>query len=282
MDDRQRHLKFVTVILWMSLLACSGRISPNKPDDDSGSFHAVSSSPANNATNVPSGAPITISVTFSAAVDTSAVGFLMAPLPTTFDRIFTLSADGKTIMAGATLQSNTAYTAVIYSAKDKNGNALNTPFQTSFTTGSTFPGGRVQGVASVQIGGQTVSPKGTLVGLLKIDLLQVLSQILTGQDPLEVLRQNLAALTVVSEDNGNYAIANVAAGTYWPAAIKDVNGDASLNPLGGDALGYYENPGNANGQPGKEDSVRVAQGQTVTNINILLVGTTGSSPRSPY
>jgi len=272
-----RHLLFLTVAIWMSLLACSGRISPNQPDDNLG-FSVVSSSPANNATNVSATAPITISVTFSAPVDTSVIGFLMAPVPTTFDRVFTLSADGKTVIVGAILQVNTAYTAVIYSAKDKSGNVLSAPFQVSFTTGSSFPTGRVQGVATVRVAGQTVSPKGTLVGLLRIDLLQVLSLILSGQDPLEVLRQNLAALTVVAEDNGNYSINHVTDGTYWPAALKDVNGDASLNPLSGDALGFYDNPNSpVIGQAGREDSVRVAQGQTISNINVLVVGSSSSS-----
>lgn len=271
MGDRQRNLQYAIMILSSLLLGCSGRISPNKPDDSREGLRVLSSMPAPNATNVPSGSMV-ISVTFNAAVDTATVGFLMAPLPLTFDRVFIVSTDGKTMMAGATLQANTAYTVVIYSAKDKSGNVLREPFQTSFTTGGSFPDGRVQGAASVQIKGQSASPKGALVGLLKIDLLQVLSLILSGQDPLEVLRQNLAALTVVSQDNGSYSIDNVVSGTYWPAAIKDVNGDASLNPLAGDALGYYENPANANGQPGKEDSVRVAPGQTLTSINILLIG----------
>jgi uncharacterized protein (DUF2141 family) len=201
----------------------------------------------------------------------------MAPVPAVIDRIFTLSSDGKTVIVGAVLQANAAYTAVIYSAKDKNGTVLSSPFQLSFTTGSTFPAGRVQGAATLRLGGQIVSPKGTLVGLLKIDLVQVINLILRGQDPLEVLRQNLAALTVVADDNGNYSISNVIDGTYWPAALKDVNGDASLNPLTGDALGYYDNPSLPTvGQAGREDSVVVAQGQTVTNININVVG--ASSP----
>ena len=272
---RLRHAKWAGGLLWMVLLACSGRISPNKPDDNAG-FRVVSSSPANNTSSVASGGPISISVTFSAAVDTATLGFLMAPLPATFDSNFRLGDGGRTVTAVATLQPNTSYTAVIYTAKSTTGQAFSSPFQVGFTTAGSFPTGRVQGVAQFQRGGSPASPKGTLVGLLKIDLGRVLALILGGQDPLEVLRQNLGALTVIGADDGSYALEHIQPGTYWPAAIKDVNSDGSLNPLGGDGLGYYDNPASANGSPGAEDSVRVALGQTISNINLLVVS--ASSP----
>lgn len=268
MKRHLHYLKILIVALWGVVLACSGRKSPNEPDNPG--FTVTSSSPVNNATNINAGSPITIRVTFSAAVDTSVIGFLMAPVPTSFDEVFTLSADGKTVIVGALLQPNTAYTAIIYSAKDKNGNGLTSPFQLSFTTGSSFPTAKVQGVSRTRSGGQAISPKGTIVGLLKIDLLQVFSLIIGGQDPLDVLRQNLAALTVVTDENGTYSINNIVAGTYWPAAVKDVDGNASLQPapLGVDALGFYDNPISNNDSAGNEDSVRVAAGQTITNIDI--------------
>jgi len=264
-----QHLRILVVALWGVLLACSGRISPDEPENQG--FSVVNSSPANNATNVNAGSPITISVTFSAAVDTSVIGFLMAPVPPSFTEDFTLSNEGKTAIVAALLQPNTAYTAVIYTAKDKNGNALASPFQLTFTTGSAFPAGKVQGLCPTRVNGQAISPKGTLVALLKIDLLQVVTLIIGGQDPLDVLRQNLAALTVVTDESGVYSINNVSAGTYWPAAIKDVDGNASLQPtlLGGaDALGFYDDPVTNNDSVGREDSVRVAAGQTVTNVDI--------------
>lgn len=268
--NRRLPLEIVSVALWGVLLACSGRISPEQPTNED--FVVLSSSPANNATNVPAGKPVEIRVTFSAPVDTSAIGFLMAPVPARYDTVFTLSTDGKAVIVGAFLQANTAYTAVIYSAKDESGAALSEPFQVSFTTGSAFPAGRVQGVAKVRVNGQPASPKGTLVGLLRIDLPELFRRVIFGgQKPLEVLRQNLAALTVVTEESGSYSINNVTDGTYWPAAIKDVNGDAKLSPapLGEDVLGFYDNPSLPDtAEAGPEDSVRVAQGQTVTNINI--------------
>lgn len=263
------QLKILIVALWGVSLACSGRISPDEPENQG--FTVVNSSPVNNAINVNAGSPITISVTFSAAVDTSVIGFLMAPVPTSFTQTFTLSNEGKTAIVAALLQPNTAYTAVIYTAKDKNGNRLASPFQLTFTTGSAFPAGKVQGLCPTRASGQAISPKGTLVALLKIDLLQIVTLILSGQDPLEVLGQNLAALTVVTDESGAYSINNVVAGTYWPTAIKDVDGNASLQPdlLGGaDALGFYNNPNVINSTVGHEDSVRVAAGQTVTNIDI--------------
>jgi len=272
MRIRLYALRLTVALLWAVLLACSGRISPNQPDENAGRFVVVASSPANNGVNVPGGVPTTISVAFNTAVDTSTLGFLMAPVPAVFDRVFTLSGDGKTVIVGAVLQANTAYTAIIYSAKDKNGTALSAPFQLSFTTGSAFPTGRVQGVANVRVNGQPASPKGTLVGLLRIDLPELFRRVIFGgQEPLEVLRQNLAALTVITEESGSYSIDNVPDGTYWPAAIKDVNGDASLNPapLGEDVLGYYDNPSLPDtATAGPEDNVRIVQGQTVTNINI--------------
>lgn len=262
--------KIFAVMLWGVLLACSGRISPDEPENQG--FTVVSSVPANNATNVNAGSPTTIRVTFSAPVDTSIIGFLMAPVPASFDNVFTLSSDGKTVIVGTLLQANTAYTAVIYSAKDKEGNALVSPFQLSFTTGNAFPTAKVQGVSNTRSVGQPISPKGTIVGLLKIDLQQVVFQILTGQDALEVLRQNLVALTVVTDESGAYSINNVVPGTYWPAAIKDVDGNASLQPapLGADALGFYDSPNPIVGSAGREDSVRVAAGQTVTGIDIIF------------
>lgn len=263
-----RNLRILVVALWGVLLACSGRISPDEPENQG--FTVVNSSPATNAINVNAGSPITIRVTFSAAVDTSVIGFLMAPVPTSFTEDFTLSNEGKTAIVAAILQPNTAYTAVIYTAKDKNGNALTAPFQLSISTGSAFPSGKVQGVSRTRSAGQAISPKGTVVGLLKIDLPQVFALILTGQKPLDVLRNNLAALTVVTDESGAYSINNVVAGTYWPAAVKDVDGNASLQPapLGADALGFYDDPISNNDSIGKEDSVRVAAGQTVTNVDI--------------
>ncbi len=268
MRRRLLYLKIVGLALWGVLLACSGRISPDEPEDQG--FTVVNSSPANNATNVNAGSPITISVTFSAAVDTSIVGFLMAPVPTSFTEGFTLSNEGKTAIVAAILEPNTAYTAVIYTAKDLSGNGLAAPFQLSFTTGSTFPAGKVQGLCPTRVGGVAISPKGTLVALLKIDLPQVVTRIIGGQDPLEVLGENLAALAVVTDESGAYSINNVIAETYWPAAIKDVDGNASLSPalLGGaDALGFYNNPAVSNTTVGVEDSVHVNAGQTVTGID---------------
>jgi hypothetical protein len=268
MKRHLHHLKIFIVLLLGVLLSCSGRKSPNEPDNPA--FSVTNSSPANNATNVTAGSPTTIRVTFSAAVDTMVLGFLIAPVPTSFDRVITLSSDGKTAIVGALLQANTAYTAVIYTAKDKSGNALTTPFQFTFTTGNSFPAGKVQGISRTRSGGQAISPVGTLVGLLKIDLPRVFALILTGQDPLDVLRNNLAALTVVTDETGAYSINNVLAGTYWPAAVKDVDGNARLQPapLGADALGFYDDPITNNDSVGREDSVLVAEGQTVTNIDI--------------
>jgi hypothetical protein len=170
-----------------------------------------------------------------------------------------------------TLQANTAYTAVLYTAKGTRGQSLSSAAEISFTTGAEFPKGKVQGKIECTSGAG--SPKNSLVGLLTTDFVSVILRILPNpSQATEVLRSTLAAITYVPGDNGEFTISNVPDGTYWPAAAKDEDFDGSLEPTGNppEPIGFYDSDGD--NAATRADSVRIVNGNLIQNIKIIPFG----------
>ncbi len=235
------------------------------------SLKVQSTFPANGAKNVP--LQTTFRLSFSAAVIDSSVGLFVAPIPAGLSSSsLVLSPDGKELSASVTLQPNTAYTAVLYTAKGARGQTLSSAAEVSFTTGADFPKGKVTG--TVDCAGGTGSPKNSLVGLLTTDFVSVILRILPNpSQATEVLRSTLAAITYVPSDNGAFTISNIPDGTYWPAAAKDEDLDGSLEPTGNppEAIGFYDLDGDLTAT--RADSVKITNGSVISNLKIIPFGT---------
>lgn len=235
------------------------------------SLKVQSSFPGHGAKNVP--LQTTFRLTFSAAVIDTSVGLFVAPIPAGLSSSsLVLSPDGKELSASVTLQANTVYTAVLYTAKGTRGQTLSSAAEISFTTGADFPKGKVTGkIECVEGNG---SPKNSLVGLLTTDFVSVILRILPNpSQATEVLRSTLAAITYVPSDNGEFTISNVPDGTYWPAAAKDADFDGSLEPTGNppEPIGFYDLDGDLTAT--RTDSLKIENGAVLSNIKLIPFGT---------
>jgi hypothetical protein len=220
--------------------------------------------PVDGATNIP--LSTNFEIAFSAAVDTANLGLFIAPIPEGLStRDLVLSGDGKTLTAAVTLQPSTAYTAVLYAARSKSGQTISSPVQISFTTGNSFPTGEIGGTAILR--GATGTTQNALVGLLNKDLQQVITEIFTGKDPTEVLRNSLKAISYVRDASGNFVIPHVPAGTYWPAGALDVDSDGSIEPLT-EPIGFYD--ADNDGSATRADSIALAEGEKRSGVTIIF------------
>ncbi len=182
----------------------------------------VSTVPANNAKNVP--LTTTISVTFSAAIDTVFMETNSGG-DSRFSNIDSVvghwySADAKTMYAKAVLEPNHAYFIAFIFVKTTSGAILPSPFVSYFTTGADFPPYSVSG--TVSSGSTGVLPEGSAVALASENIMESKSD---GPPPF------VAWANVNS--NGTFTIPNVMNGVYWPIAVKDVNHDGKIDPDNG-------------------------------------------------
>ena len=182
----------------------------------------VSTEPVNNTKNVP--LITTISVTFSEAIDT--VDMKSKDENTTFGNIDSVTSDGfsgdrKTMFANVVLKPNHSYFIAFIYAKAISGAILTTPAVFYFTTGANFDPYSVSG--TVLPGSTGVLPEGSIVGLATVNIMKDEGK--DGPPPF-------AAWANVNS-NGTFTIPNVANGTYWPLAAKDVNHDGNLDPGNG-------------------------------------------------
>jgi hypothetical protein len=178
----------------------------------------ISSSPANNSTNVP--LQTTITITFSEAIDTLA-GDVMTNVQNMTPQI--ISPDLRTITTTATLSANTTYFFAFYSFKAVSGAVLQVPYVTYFTTGVSFPTYSVTG--TISSGQTTVPPAHSLV-------------VLTSDNPLQGKEDHPTfVIGAVADASGIFTIPYVANGSYYFVAAKDVNGDGNVEPdMGIDAI----------------------------------------------
>jgi hypothetical protein len=199
-----------------------------------GQVTVTGTSPANNAMSVSTNA--ILSVTFSAAIDTTAPfdsdNNFLTNVDSTTARYW--STDRRTVYFAAVLKPNTIYFVLLYSVTPAAGGALQVPYVFYFTTGTSFPSNLYTVSGSISSGTTGVSPANSIIVLNATPF--------TGNSPT-------AFTGAVTDGSGNFVIPYVPAGTWYPIAAKDADGNGQIDPSNGDPIAYG-------------DSV------TVTNANI--------------
>ncbi len=172
-----------------------------------------STSPANNATSVS--AATTISITFSAAIDSTILQHLDRGVFTNVDTIdvIGLSPDKRTLSFSAHLTPGRAHYIAYYYVKAASGADLTTPYVFYFTTAASFPSTSVSG--TVVAGTSGVDPAGCLVVL--------------SDAPVDNGKPNLV-IGGVTTAGGAFTIPYVANGGYYPIAVKDGDHDGGIDP----------------------------------------------------
>ncbi len=217
-------------------------------------FIITSSSPADGAVSVP--LSTAVSFTFSDPLDTTK-HYGEQQFPISFNStdprdslIFgsiSYSPDFRTISFQMTHTANTDFVWLVIGAQNNAGQPLSLPYALNYTTSATHGAHQVSGTVTFT-GGE---PANAIVGLL--------------DRPLFGEEENIASIgAIVPNAAGEYIINYVRDGLYWPIAAKDLNGDGEINPMGKDAIGFYDP-----NQDGKPDSILVS-GSDLTEIDMAL------------
>jgi FlgD Ig-like domain/Bacterial Ig-like domain len=225
-------------------------------------FTVTAISPAHGATDVPLAA--TLSITFSAALDTS-FRFANNELPVNLelrpDTAFTppnsisFSPDLQTIrLNNLILQPNTRYVLLITGARSVSQAPLSRPATATFSTGPTLPSGSVSGTISYTGGASSA-----LAGVFN------------------ALGDGAAAGYAIADNNGNYTVAYLPGGNYFALSIKDVNLDGEINPGKVDPIGGYDPDNNK-----LVNQFNLPGGSSLTGINITLRNPTPQTARELY
>jgi methionine-rich copper-binding protein CopC len=201
-----------------------------------GQVTVTGTTPANNATGVS--LTTTLSMTFSAALDTTILfgnGENMLtnlPEPTGYH----WSTDGRTFYTDMALQPNTVYFALIMNVYPASGGSVALPYVFYFTTAASFPPTLYTVSGAVTPGTTGINTANALIVLLG--------------SPFQGNPQNMFT-GAISDGSGNFVIPYVPAGTWYPLAAKDANGNGSIDPSEGDGIGYGDSvtvsTGNASG-----------------------------------
>jgi hypothetical protein len=194
-------MKYLITFLLFSTLPLSAQVT------------IVSTSPTNNATNVP--VSTILSITFNKAVDTTGLKGQDWVFSNIDSGDVYFSPDATILYATPQLDIDKAYFVAVLFARGQDGSTLTIPQVFYFTTGSAFPPTTVSG--TVSSGATGVSPENAIVALSAASL-ETQNE---GPPPF-------AAWANVNSD-GTFTIPYVVNGTYWPIAVKDVNNDGSLN-----------------------------------------------------
>ncbi len=180
-------------------------------------------SPANNATSV--GTNTTISITFSAAIDTT-VGFdnennVLTNVTNVNGIVW--SADRRTVNVSAVLSPSTVYFVLVFSVIPAGGGYLQTPYVFYFTTASSFPSNLYTVSGSISPGTTGVSAANALVILDSAPF--------SGGNPMP-------STGAVCDGAGNFTIPYVPAGKWYPIAAKDADKNGGIDPTMGDPIAY--------------------------------------------
>jgi hypothetical protein len=216
-------------------------------------FIVLSSSPSDRAVNVPRST--TVSFTFSEPLDTTArfdAGDRNLPISANPNDSITIgtigySTDLRTITFQVVHTGDSDFVWVIIGARSKNGNMLARPFMLNYTTATSYGSRSISGTVTVD-GGNTTN---VIVGL--------------ADAPLVGEHEGMVrSAMIVSNPSGAYSFSNIRDGVYWPAAVKDGDGNGSIDPGLGDPYGQYDPDGD-----GHADSI-VISGSDRSGINIVL------------
>jgi hypothetical protein len=181
-------------------------------------------SPADNATNVPLTA--TISVAFSAPIDT--VGtfvneqFLVTNILNTTAMWYSPQHD--TVYFSAILEAGKTYFFCLFSVKSATGgHVLQTPVGARFTTGSSFPAYSLSG--TVLQGVSSFSPANAMVIVTATPMTSGKPELLMG---------------AIADGAGAFTIPHLGNGTYYVTAAKDIVQDGRIESTLGDAVGFSD------------------------------------------
>lgn len=213
----------------------------------------VSTSPANNATNVDVNA--NLSLTFSEAISQSNIEIVIYPDPG--DGVPTWSNGGKTVTFDpyAPLLDNQQYviTMLPNSVFDLSGNGIQGLNVRVFSTGSSLESGSIAGTIQGHSGTGADDPTGAFV--------------VAGDGAPFAGDFNFLGVTLVA-GNDTYALQHLYDGTYYIISALDTNHNGRIEPDDGDAFGAYGiDIANLDFTP---DSVVISGGNHATNINFPL------------
>jgi hypothetical protein len=188
-----------------------------------GQITVTGTSPANNATGV--GTNITMSITFSAALDTT-VPFgngenILTNLPA--PAWMHWSTDARTLNANISLQTNTIYFLLIMNVNPATGGSIALPYVFYFTTAASFPPGLYTVSGTVSPGTTGINTANAMIVLLGSPFTGNPTDMFTG---------------AIADGSGNFVIPYVPAGKWYPLAAKDANGNGYINPSEGDGIGF--------------------------------------------
>jgi len=177
-------------------------------------------SPSNNAVNVSTGAEFKI--TFSESMGSSAQEATIVPgYGGAISSYLESSSTVVRLFFGSGLLDNAVYTVQVgATAENSNGTHLDGSYEFVFSTGPTLTGQTVSG---------TVSDAAGAVPGAEVKLL-------TRNSAVSDWQYDFAKLAV-TDGSGNYTMSLVQDDTYWPAAVKDTNGDNLTHLQFGDAFG---------------------------------------------
>ncbi len=249
-------------------------------------FDVVSSTPANATAGVKAGDMISVSFTFNQAVDLSQK-FGQLALPVDFldvtpeDSIsilnYEVSSDHKTITLQVSQKANTDYVWILIGARSQSGQRLSSPYILNYTTSQSYGSGVVSGTVTLK----SLPAKGAFVALTTkkpnfgTGALNSFyggsgfptfgPQKLNPYTTSSTTTSSVPFAAVVSDSNGTYTMNAVRDSIYYPIAVADMNFDGEINPMSGDAIGFYD-PNN----DGVPDSI-VVHGGTHANIDIKMI-----------
>ena len=179
----------------------------------------VGTYPPNGSTNVPLNT--VFKVWFSGPLDTTQKITEFRGLFSSIDSLVGewYSTNKDTAYFSARLRPSTAYFTIFYWVPGQGGATLALPYRYEITTASAFSGVNVSGTVTSSSGG--VSPANAVVGLSTISPV--------GQNPIFVAG-------TIADGTGHFTIPHVPAGTLFPVAGIDENGDGNIDPQTGDAV----------------------------------------------
>jgi len=231
-------------------------------------FSVVSITPSNGTANVDTAT--TLSITFSAAIDTSArfayPGDFFISLFFTPDSLvhepesITFSPDMHTVnLYNLHLHNFTDYRFCIFDAVSVLGDSLDTPYAFYFTTSPTITNtATVSGIAGA-------NPFGAMIFLF-------------DSNPFEEDESDWTEWTVAPPASGAYTVDYVPAGIYWPLVIKNMylDEDGDIDIQNGSELAYYDS--NNDYRP---DSILVSPGAIISGIDMTLHDVFTQTARNP-
>ena len=141
---------------------------------------------------------------------------------------------------------------------DLAGNGLDTSYEIVFTTGSTFFSGSIEGTLTGDpSSASAASPEGAIV-------------IVADRNPFGDSNDDGLSIagSAIADGNGDYDVNFLPDGWFFPVALLDSNNDGQINPEDGDAVGAFG--ADLSQGDGQSDSVQVAGGNTINNVDFNL------------